>query len=182
MMEPDYEFHRELQGYARVHRIGQKNPESHSYRLINALDPLEQSILERQSARGEFPGRPDKVEVGEIELLDEMEKLVEGSVDAVREDVSDQDPCSQAGNSYDGYTEKVKGQEQQQEEGDDNPYAYADGIYDVYRNYEPNEMDDETRVILEDFPSPGGKMVKHFPAHYIPSSSTQGLDPAQPLS
>jgi SNF2 family DNA or RNA helicase len=35
MMEPDYEFYRELQAVARIHRIGQKNPRSYSFRLID---------------------------------------------------------------------------------------------------------------------------------------------------
>ncbi|KAK0103145.1 hypothetical protein ONS96_005754 [Cadophora gregata f. sp. sojae] len=76
IMEPDYEFHRELQGYARVHRIGQKNPESRSYRLIDALDPIEQSILKRQTARGEFPGRLEEADERDVEPVNEMEELL----------------------------------------------------------------------------------------------------------
>lgn len=57
LMEPDYEFSRELQGYARVHRIGQKNPISYSYRLIASGSEIEQRILKRQEDRGEFSGK-----------------------------------------------------------------------------------------------------------------------------
>lgn len=62
MMEPDYEFFRELQGYARVHRIGQKNLESRSYRLIDAGSEIEQRIVKRQEVRNELVG----MEVKEI--------------------------------------------------------------------------------------------------------------------
>ncbi|KAI9047127.1 hypothetical protein LZ554_008581 [Drepanopeziza brunnea f. sp. 'monogermtubi'] len=62
MMEPDYEFYRELQGYARVHRVGQRNPESRSYRLLESGNQVESRILQRQAERGEFPGRPDEEE------------------------------------------------------------------------------------------------------------------------
>ena len=56
LMEPDYLFANELQGHARVHRIGQKNPISYSYRLINSESEIEQRILRRQAQRNEFPG------------------------------------------------------------------------------------------------------------------------------
>ncbi|CAL3973358.1 unnamed protein product [Diplocarpon coronariae] len=59
LMEPDCEFYRELQGYARVHRLGQRNPTSRSYRLVDAGNRWERRILERQAERGEFPGRAD---------------------------------------------------------------------------------------------------------------------------
>lgn len=62
LMEPDYEFARELQGYARVHRIGQKNAESRSYRLLESGNEIEKRILQRQALRGEFPGKPDEEE------------------------------------------------------------------------------------------------------------------------
>ncbi|KAJ5050732.1 uncharacterized protein L3040_002605 [Drepanopeziza brunnea f. sp. 'multigermtubi'] len=62
LMEPDYEFYRELQAYARVHRVGQKNPESRSYRLLESGNQVESRILQRQAERGEFPGRPDEEE------------------------------------------------------------------------------------------------------------------------
>ena len=48
---------RELQGYARVHRIGQKNPFSFSYRLIDESSEIEARILKRQADRKELPGR-----------------------------------------------------------------------------------------------------------------------------
>jgi hypothetical protein len=57
LMEPDFEFFRELQGYARVHRIGQKNFESYSYRFIDEGSAIEQRILKRQKERNEFTGR-----------------------------------------------------------------------------------------------------------------------------
>jgi SNF2 family DNA or RNA helicase len=57
LMEPDNEFHRELQGYARVNRIGQRNPWTFSYRLIDDGSEVENSILQRQKERGELPGR-----------------------------------------------------------------------------------------------------------------------------
>lgn len=57
LMEPDHEFFRELQGYARINRIGQKNPETYTYRLIDEGSEIEMSILKRQAERGEFPGQ-----------------------------------------------------------------------------------------------------------------------------
>jgi SNF2 family DNA or RNA helicase len=57
LMEPDNEFVREMQGYARVHRIGQKNPLSRSYRLIDSGNEIEEAILKRQKDRMEFAGR-----------------------------------------------------------------------------------------------------------------------------
>lgn len=57
LMEPDYDFVRELQAYARVHRIGQKNPRSRSFRLVDCESEVESAILARQRARGELAGR-----------------------------------------------------------------------------------------------------------------------------
>jgi SNF2 family DNA or RNA helicase len=57
LMEPDNEFVREMQAYARVHRIGQKNPLSRSYRLIDSGSEIEEAILKRQKDRNEFAGR-----------------------------------------------------------------------------------------------------------------------------
>ncbi|CZT04000.1 uncharacterized protein RAG0_10595 [Rhynchosporium agropyri] len=84
LMEPDYEFHRELQGYARVHRIGQKNPISYSYRLIDALDELEQGLVKRQKARGELPGRLERLDDSDEEVrgAEETEQLKHPYVDA----------------------------------------------------------------------------------------------------
>jgi SNF2 family DNA or RNA helicase len=73
MMEPDNEFVREMQGYARVHRIGQKNPLSRSFRLINAESEIEQQILKRQEDRREFPGR--LIIESEVEQLQVVEEL-----------------------------------------------------------------------------------------------------------
>lgn len=67
LMEPDHEFYRELQGYARVNRIGQRNPWTFSYRLIDDNSEVEKSILQRQKERGEFPGRPLKP--GDVERM-----------------------------------------------------------------------------------------------------------------
>ncbi|CAL3964343.1 hypothetical protein PZA11_001725 [Diplocarpon coronariae] len=65
LMEPDYDFARELQAYARVHRIGQRNPLSRSYRLIDSASGTEQAILQRQERRNELAGRPiSEEEVG----------------------------------------------------------------------------------------------------------------------
>jgi SNF2 family DNA or RNA helicase len=76
LMEPDNEFVREMQGYARVHRIGQKNPLSRSFRLINAESEVEQKILKRQEDRREFPGR--LVIESEVEQVQVVEGLKEG--------------------------------------------------------------------------------------------------------
>ncbi|TVY73465.1 DNA excision repair protein ERCC-6-like [Lachnellula suecica] len=57
VMEPDHHYVRELQSYARVHRIGQKNPMSYSYRLINEASEIEQRVLKRQADRKEVPGK-----------------------------------------------------------------------------------------------------------------------------
>ncbi|KAG4441047.1 hypothetical protein IFR05_003455 [Cadophora sp. M221] len=56
LMEPDYEFVNELQAYGRVHRIGQKNPFSRSYRLIDEGSDIERLILKRQEDRKEAAG------------------------------------------------------------------------------------------------------------------------------
>jgi len=57
LMEPDHHFAHEIQAYARVHRIGQRNPTSFSYRLIDAESEIEQRILKRQADRKESPGK-----------------------------------------------------------------------------------------------------------------------------
>lgn len=57
LMEPDHHFVRELQGYARVHRIGQRNPVSYSWRLVDGASAVEGRVLRRQADRREFPGR-----------------------------------------------------------------------------------------------------------------------------
>jgi superfamily II DNA/RNA helicase len=80
LMEPDFEFFRELQGYARVHRIGQKSIESYSYRLIDAGSAIEQTILKRQRERNEFTGR---LVGGEADL--EREKKIEAGLVPLRE-------------------------------------------------------------------------------------------------
>jgi SNF2 family DNA or RNA helicase len=56
-MEPDYEFYRELQAVARIHRIGQINQRSYSFRLINEGSGIENKIVKRQEERGEMHGR-----------------------------------------------------------------------------------------------------------------------------
>lgn len=67
LMEPDHHFVRELQGYARVHRIGQRNPISYSYRLIEESSEIEQRVLKRQADRKETTGK--RVAAEEVEKL-----------------------------------------------------------------------------------------------------------------
>ncbi|KAH7330505.1 hypothetical protein BKA65DRAFT_434313 [Rhexocercosporidium sp. MPI-PUGE-AT-0058] len=125
MMEPDYEFHRELQGYARVHRIGQGNPESYSYRLIDAVDQMEQSIIKRQEARGEYPGRPDMVNDCDVEVVEDNAKQ---------------------------------------------PKRTAPKDEDLERE----EMDEETKTLLDQFPEPhGGRSNDAVPAALGLSQSKQ---------
>jgi len=57
LMEPDYEFVNEIQVYGRVHRIGQKNDCSFSYRLIDTVNEVERAIIKRQKDRKEAFGR-----------------------------------------------------------------------------------------------------------------------------
>ncbi|KUJ17485.1 uncharacterized protein LY89DRAFT_781683 [Mollisia scopiformis] len=70
MMEPQYEFFREVQGYARVHRIGQRNPKSFSYRLIDEGSEVETSILKRQADRNEFAGKATDGDGAGLEQMD----------------------------------------------------------------------------------------------------------------
>ncbi len=63
LMEPDYEFYRELQAVARVHRIGQRNDRSYSFRLINEGSEIEMRIVERQDARCELHGKEVKTKL-----------------------------------------------------------------------------------------------------------------------
>lgn len=62
LMEPD-NFTTESQAYGRVDRIGQRNPVSGSYRLIDVGSQIEQKIIERQINRKESYGRA--IESGE---------------------------------------------------------------------------------------------------------------------
>jgi SNF2 family DNA or RNA helicase len=62
LMEPDNEFVREMQAYARVHRIGQKNPVSRSYRLTDSGSEIEEAILRRQKDRRVVPGKLEETE------------------------------------------------------------------------------------------------------------------------
>lgn len=57
LMEPD-NYTTESQAYGRVDRIGQKNPVSESYRLIDVGSEIEQKIIQRQVNRNESYGRP----------------------------------------------------------------------------------------------------------------------------
>ena len=59
MMEPDYQFYRELQVIARIHRIKSKSDltESYSVRPIDEGSEIEAKILRRQQDRGESFGR-----------------------------------------------------------------------------------------------------------------------------
>ena len=84
LMEPDNEFVRELQSYARVHRIGQKNPVSYSYRLVDSGSEVEQRILKRQEDRKEFSGK--KLTEEEVKSLDSVTvpKLEANSTEEVK--------------------------------------------------------------------------------------------------
>lgn len=74
-MEPDYDFTRELQAYARINRIGQENEETRSYRLVNSNSEVEQRIVKRQNDRKEYPGTPiNEHDIGTMEI-DEVEEL-----------------------------------------------------------------------------------------------------------
>lgn len=82
LMEPDHEFFRELQGYARVNRIGQKNPWTFSYRLMDDGSKVEKLILDSQKERDEFHGKVlkpgDVVKMGPVDdgtTIDESEDL-----------------------------------------------------------------------------------------------------------
>ncbi|KAK0110191.1 hypothetical protein ONS95_002842 [Cadophora gregata] len=69
VMEPDYEFIYELQAYGRVHRIGQRNPMSRSFRLIDGNSEIESKILQRQVDRKEVAGtKINEVEVHQTEV------------------------------------------------------------------------------------------------------------------
>ncbi|KAF4630325.1 hypothetical protein G7Y89_g7820 [Cudoniella acicularis] len=69
LMEPDIEFSREVQAYCRVHRIGQKNDESWSFRLIDEESPmaLENLLVKREKDSSMRFGRP--VSLGRIQSL-----------------------------------------------------------------------------------------------------------------
>ena len=85
LMEPDNEFWRERQGYARIHRIGQRNPLSRSYRLIAKHSEIEQSIVKRQQDRRESPGRPiEKEEIMLLESGTEVKKSEQVGASALR--------------------------------------------------------------------------------------------------
>ncbi|KAL2069359.1 hypothetical protein VTL71DRAFT_15697 [Oculimacula yallundae] len=76
LMEPDCVFVDELQAYGRVHRIGQKNPFSRSFRLIDDGSDIEKAILKRQEDRNEVAGtRIKEQEVEETEKRSAAEKL-----------------------------------------------------------------------------------------------------------
>jgi SNF2 family DNA or RNA helicase len=80
LMEPDHHFARELQGYARVHRIGQRNPFSYSFRLIDEASEIEQRILKRQVDRKESPGRKlGQEELRKFSFKDQVDEEQGGS-------------------------------------------------------------------------------------------------------
>jgi len=56
LMEPDHKYDHELQAFARVNRIGQKNPITFSYRLLDSGSNIEQDIIVRQMEKNETPG------------------------------------------------------------------------------------------------------------------------------
>lgn len=69
LMEPD-SFSIEVQAYGRVDRIGQKNPFSYSYRLIDAGSEIEKKIIKRQVNRNETYGRAEST--GFLAALDQQ--------------------------------------------------------------------------------------------------------------
>jgi len=56
LMEPDHKYDHELQAFARINRIGQKNHIAFSYRLLDADSKIEQDIVVRQMENNETPG------------------------------------------------------------------------------------------------------------------------------
>jgi hypothetical protein len=83
LVEPDYEFYRELQSVARIHRIGQKNQRSYSFRLINEGAEIENRIVKRQEARGEVHGKEVKTRllsqvVAEHQQQEQQEEMNNG--------------------------------------------------------------------------------------------------------
>lgn len=135
MMEPDYEFYRELQGYTRVHRIGQKNPESRSYRLINAGNPWEKKILERQVERGEFPGKPDADE-DNPKRYGSVTEIINLSEESVLEN------------------EENKKVEQPKEDKDKNE--------EDQKNEEKEEDESYITDMLDSFPKPGDRLSPDY--------------------
>jgi SNF2 family DNA or RNA helicase len=79
LMEPEYEFVNELQAYGRIHRIGQMNPCSYSYRLINSASEIERRIVERQKARKESVGV--QVDAAEVEGMTRFATADDGGAD-----------------------------------------------------------------------------------------------------
>ena len=80
LMEPDYEFYRELQAVARVHRIGQRNLRSYSLRLIDEGSEIENRIVKRQEQRGEVHGREVQTQlITEVIAEQQEEEMMSGS-------------------------------------------------------------------------------------------------------
>jgi hypothetical protein len=79
LMEPDYEFYREIQAVARIHRIGQRNERSYSFRLINKGSEIEMRIVKRQEVRGELHGKEVKTRrLSEVIAEKQREEVKDG--------------------------------------------------------------------------------------------------------
>ena len=60
-IEPTYVLKDELQAYARIQRISQKNPRTYTYRFVNKDSAIEKKIIERQILRRRTINRSFKV-------------------------------------------------------------------------------------------------------------------------
>ena len=79
LIEPDYEFHREKQAVARIHRIGQRNPRSYSFRLHNQGSAFEARIIKRQEERGEVHGKEIQTRlIAEVEAEQQKKETLNG--------------------------------------------------------------------------------------------------------
>ncbi|KAH8592808.1 hypothetical protein B0O99DRAFT_674250 [Bisporella sp. PMI_857] len=76
LMEPDHKFEHEVQAFARVNRIGQRNPRAFSFRLIDEGSQIEEQIIERQIQLNQLPGKPVKraSDLKDGGFLDDLEK------------------------------------------------------------------------------------------------------------
>jgi SNF2 family DNA or RNA helicase len=54
LLEPDYVWYNEEQAVGRIHRYGQKNPQTFTYRLVCKESEVEAAIVDRQQKRKLF--------------------------------------------------------------------------------------------------------------------------------